>query len=408
MRKGTTRSYLETYHTLFAKICVISVVYIFFYYSYIGLISPVTPGDSTGYHIPIAKSILDGSFLYPRSPEFMVNPVMFYPGSSEAILSVFILLHIPLNLYNIFALGLLFISCLFLGTRFFRQRSSAVIFATAVISLPLMTQWVITQFVDYWFAVFFVVILFLLQAPRKSLKYIFLLGIASGFLIGTKYSGPFTLAILFFVYYKEIYRIVSLRTVTVFGVVAFVSGGFWYLRNLIFTGNPYFPQNLLATDKDFLKFKVFDSMIEHPYMMFDALLHQYAAWSFVALIVPIVFYVTYAKLDRTVRLSLVKLMIVSLLCFVVFGILPSEPGSYTHYISTYRYSMTMFIPLMLMLFIFAELYKQYVLLYMYVFVTMLTFPQLSHHPKLIFLFLPVTYIIAIYPRLTGRYIQKYL
>lgn len=398
----------ETYHTFFAKVCLVIVCYGFLYFSYLALISPISRGDSTGYHIPIAESILDGSFLNPTTPSYGVNPVKFYPGSSEAILSVFMLLHIPLNLFNILALFSLFVSCFLLGKQFFHERPLAVIFASTVVTLPIMTQWVITQFVDYWFAVFFVLLLFLLQKPEKTVKYALFLGVCSGFLIGTKYSGPFVLAILLGVYYKRILAVFSVRFVFIFSCMTFLCGGFWYLRNVLFTGNPYFPQNLFTPDKDFLRFKVFDAIINHPTLMFDAILNQYAAWTFAVGIVPLLLIFVWKRLNRQYQDTLLKLLFMVIGSGIVFAILPSEPGSYTHYISSYRYSLTAFIPLILMAFLLGVTFKKYVFLYLFVFITMLSIPQISFHPKLVFFLVPVAYIIAVYPKGIGRYIKKYV
>src|SRR4051812_37270080 len=103
---GTSRIHL------LAQIACIILLFVFVNYLYIGFVTPPTPGDAIDYHIPIAKSILDGSFLHlpAGSP-----PKWYFPGSSNAILSVFILLGIPLGLYGVLAWISFLIAAYFLG-----------------------------------------------------------------------------------------------------------------------------------------------------------------------------------------------------------------------------------------------------------------------------------------------------
>jgi len=80
---------------LLANVCLLIALYYFIHFTYIGVLQPIPVlGDSWDYHIPIAHTILDGNFLH--SSDFRI-PQWYYPGSSEAINSLFILIHIPLT-----------------------------------------------------------------------------------------------------------------------------------------------------------------------------------------------------------------------------------------------------------------------------------------------------------------------
>src|SRR6185437_4487196 len=101
------------------NIGIIIALFYFTYYTYYGITHPIpAPGDSWDYHIPIAQSILNGSFF--TLPHVTI-PQRFYPGSSEAINSLLILLHIPLTLSNILAMIVLFF-CLYKLARCFRLK----------------------------------------------------------------------------------------------------------------------------------------------------------------------------------------------------------------------------------------------------------------------------------------------
>ena len=60
-------------------------------------------GDSLNYHIPIAKNILSGNIIFQKN---IIEIEQWYPGATEVILGLFILLHIPLNLFNVLAIAI--------------------------------------------------------------------------------------------------------------------------------------------------------------------------------------------------------------------------------------------------------------------------------------------------------------
>src|SRR5258706_12306525 len=105
-----------------AKVSLIILLYVIVYYFLAGLVSKPFEGDSLQYHIPTAKAILEGKvFSYPK-PNLYGS---YYPAAAETILSFFILLHIPLNLFNVLAIVLLFFTCLSLGLAYGLKKVTA-------------------------------------------------------------------------------------------------------------------------------------------------------------------------------------------------------------------------------------------------------------------------------------------
>src|SRR5687768_8435702 len=98
--------------TLFAKLAILLFLYLFLNFFYDGLFSVPSEGDSIAYHIPIAESIRNGSVLSPSRDGYALG---FYPGAAELILSLFMTMSVPLNLYNVLAWVILAYLCFRLG-----------------------------------------------------------------------------------------------------------------------------------------------------------------------------------------------------------------------------------------------------------------------------------------------------
>src|SRR3989344_5333773 len=127
---------------IFARIGLLIFLYLVFYHVYVGILNPITaPGDSWDYHIPISKSILNGSFLDPSNFTTKQYFPQLNPGSSEVFNSVLIFLNIPLTLSNILASVVLFFCCFALGRRFRLSYYSALLFASTIGTLTAVTRW---------------------------------------------------------------------------------------------------------------------------------------------------------------------------------------------------------------------------------------------------------------------------
>ena len=127
---------------------------LFGYFAFQAVNSIPSEYDSITYHIPLAKSILNGRIFYPDKLHF---PNSTFPAASELILALLLFFHIPLNLFNIIA-WIVLIYLLFRLGNAYKLKQSTYIFVLSIITLPTIVRLLLTQTVDVWFAVFFVII----------------------------------------------------------------------------------------------------------------------------------------------------------------------------------------------------------------------------------------------------------
>lgn len=377
-----------------SKICLLFFLYFVVSYFYIGITTIPREGDSLGYHIPLAKSFLDGRILDPHN--IVAAPFLKYsPASSEGILSLFYLLHIPPNLYNVLGVILFFFSLLYLAKKFGLNREISAVFATGIATLTGIVRWMDTQIIDIYLALFFVMGLALLQKPERKISYFLKLGFFIGMLIGSKYTGLLFAFVLLLIYAKKILKFISLKNVTFFAVPVLLFGGAWYLRNYFVTGNPLYPQGFLFfkdAGYDILEFQVGSVVVSSLYGFFgtvNALISEYMVW---VLSVPIVLFFiarTFLKKDLKLPRGLVALTIVGVLNLIIYTFLPSDNKDHIM-VSVLRYSYPAFIPFILGLFLLAEKFKKAIPISIVALGNMMWvgFPVV-YNPKLIFIYLPI-------------------
>jgi hypothetical protein len=371
------------------KVAVVIVFYYLTYHLYVGMKNPVPAlGDSWDYHIPISQSILDGRFL--TAPDFLMRQ-WYYPGSAEAINSILIALAIPLTLSNILATLVLCVSLYELGKIFDLKRLYSLLFALTFVTLNVVVRWLNAVSIDVWMAVFFVWAIILLEKKQKTLKYFLKLGFVSGMIIGTKYTGVLTLAMLFIFYIRKIYPIFNLKRIAVFFLPFSVFGLFWYVRNYLFTGNPFYPLPVLSFPghEIFSGFRIWSITLGYPIEMFDSVFAEYKLWMFsVVIAVAFLIYKFVIKKDYGID-NISKLYLLGLANLLLYL---QYPTSYEPWImvSSLRYSYTAFIPLILGVFLQAREIKKEVLLGYISLSSMMVVTSLAYHPKLIFIYLPLS------------------
>lgn len=364
-------------------------IYLLIYHLFIGITTKPIEGDSIGYHIPIAKSIINqGVAVRPE------NLLHYYPSATEVILSLFIFFKVPLNLYNVLALVFLFLGCWKLGLVYGLKKRFSVIFAASVSTLPVIVRWIPTQVVDIWVAVFFVFSLILLQNVRKGTAYFLTLGFLMGMLLGSKYSGPFFGLGLLIFFGKNIWNNLSLKRLAAFALPVFTFGVFWYVRNWYFTGNPIYPQGFLSFKGDpgwpSNLLMVWQAIAYYPKEMLDALFSEYLIW-------PILILISLAW----GRLINNKFVLVGIFNLVVFLFLPSF-NTYNVMVSNFRFSYPAFIPLILGVFLAGAKFKKEGEVSLLALTNMVVLSQLSYHPKLLLLMLPVLLFVIKYGEGKGK------
>jgi hypothetical protein len=376
-----------------AQISIFIFLYYIVYYTYLGLIHPIPAlGDSWDYHIPISQSILDGSFLHPPTGKKVIIG-RYFPGSSEAINSLLILLHIPLTLSNIFAVIVLFFVCFKLGLIFHLRYYFALLFASTIATLNLLVRWYNAVSIDIWIGVFFVLGIILLERPHKKTKYFLQLGFVLGMLIGSKYTGCYFVLLLIIMYYKNILSNINFRNIVVFFIPFSFFGLFWYIRNYIFMHNPFYPLPVAGfKGVNYYQDSIFKELIKNPYMIFNAVFGEYNIW-LLLICIAICFFI-YKKLSKKQikvfginRLFLIG--IANLLLYLTF------PTGHQPWImvSSLRYSYPTFIPLILWVFLLMSYYKKEKLLGFISIANMPMVLSMAYYPKLTLIYIPLGFLV---------------
>ena len=374
------------YLQIFANICVVLASYYLIYYVYLGLVSPIPQaGDSFDYHIPIAKSIIEGSFLDASS---FTKYSHFYPGTSEVVNSLFILFNIPLTLSNILASVILAISCYFLGRTYNLGKDSSIIFAASIFTLNAVLRWMNAVNVDIWIGVYFVLSLILLKNPKKTILYFLKLGAVFGLLIGSKYSAILLLITLFVFYFKDLVKFINIKNAISFLIPFSFLGVFWYFRNYLATGNPFYPTPLFGLPgKDvFNGTTILSVTLKAPIDMLNALFSEYKLWALTLIAAPLILFKEKKITDTT------KLLLLGLTMFILFLFFPTDNHTWIM-VSSFRYSYPVFIPLILGIFLYFKDLKKMEWLSYFVIANMLGVFSISYQPKLILIFLPLALLL---------------
>jgi hypothetical protein len=371
-----------------AKVVFILFLFLLCYFFYTGITSIPSEGDSLGYHIPIAQSIISGHIMHPNYSLNYPMDRVYFPSASEVILVVFMFFHMPLNLYNVFALICLFFSGIYLSRKVGLARSYSLVFAITICTLNAVLRWVNAQTVDIWLAIFFMMSLGMMLKPEKSLAYFLKLGVFVGFLFGTKYSGSAFATVLLIIFAKDLFAKINFRRVIVFLIPFSFLGLFWYFRNFIITGNPIYPEHFLFFKGiQYSTVNILDAFLHSPIQMLNAMFLEYRIWSFALLLVPICILFAFAKkkkLDKTILI----LFLIGTISFILFLFFPSAYQD-NIYISNYRLAYPSYIIAILVVFLFAKNNKKEELLSIVAVSNMFLLPTLTTLPKLTLIYIPL-------------------
>jgi hypothetical protein len=262
-------------------------------------------------------------------------------------------------------------------------------------------RWALSQTIDVWLASFFGLSLILLQTPKKTYKYFLFLGFALGMLFGSKYTGPAFAFFLLLFFGKKILKILNFKRFLAFLATFIPLGLFWYIRNYILTGDPYFPQSIpffKGVPWHILDYPVWKIIFLTPntiIVWLQAFISEYTVWCLALITVPVVYFMTKKHLNIVLRSQIFKLMLLALFCLVVYLFLPSGP--YPNLITSgFRYTYPAFVCLILAVFLFAKIFAKEEILGIIAVTNMLIMPELSYHPKILIALIPVA-IAIFYP-----------
>lgn len=388
-----------------SRLSIIIFTYLIIVFGIHGLTDSYREGDSINYHIPIANAILDFNFIDPsliQGAPFLI----FQPGVNQGVLAGLMLVGLPINVFNVIGLIFLFIVCIYVARRFDLERNLSIVFAGSVVTLHVMLRWINTQIIDIWMLIWFLLILGLLQKIENNPKYYFILGLTSGLLIGSKYTGPFFLLIIFIFYISKLISNLNIKNLVAFIIPFTVIGVSWYVRNYYFAGNPLYPEPFLffKGDESFgiLETRVWETTILRGYIginfFVDALISEFTLWT-IAIFAPFLLFIKEIRRNKPLK----TLILIGSLNLILFAFLPSD-RFYNIVVSVFRYSLPAFIALILALFLAAQQYKKEMHIALFAMTNFLFLSQIQYRPKLVIIMLPIIFILF-FPEETKRFVR---
>lgn len=353
-------------------------------------------GDSLNYHIPIAQNILNGNILFQEN---IVNIERWYPGASEIILAMFIFFGIPLNLFNVFSIFMFFIVLFKLGQTYLKNNDLSLIFSSSIASTYGVLRLIHTQNIDIWMAIYFLILILLLEKPTNKLTYFLKLGLFSGLLIGSKYIGPFYFLILFIFYIKDLIKYINFKTILCFMLPFFILGGSWYIRNYFLTGSPVYPQSVLffkgLSDWDsYLSVPMWKAILTTPKLMVDAFIQELMFWPIIFSLIPLL--IIYIKKVKKINVdeNVKKFLKISLTLFIVYLFLPYD-NKYLGMVLSIRYVFNIFTLLTLSSFLLFKYLRQEIGISIIVLANSFVIYLHPYHPKILFIYMPFVFLILI-------------
>lgn len=388
------------------NIAIIIALYYLSYHIYNGILNPSPPlGDSWDYHIPIAYTIIDGSFLHPK--DFLMHQ-WYYPGSAELLNVILILTGVPLSFSNLIATIVLFFTLFKLGRVFDLEKYYSILFALSFVTLNVVVRWLNFALVDVWVSVFFIFAIILLENPQKNISYFLKLGFVLGMLIGSKYTAAIFILPLLVIYFPKLFKAINLKNIFFFFIPFTIFGLFWYIRNYIYTGNPFFPLVFLnfPAVEIFANYRVWSVFLMHPVTMLDSFFAEFKLWSFS---LPFAFgylIFKYLKIKDYRFDNISKLFILGIVNFLFFLNFPTSEEPWIM-VSSFRYSYPAFIMLFLAIFLLAKKHKREELLGYFVIGNMIFVTSLYYYPKLILFYFPTAIFIIWYLNKKNNSLAKF-
>lgn len=311
-----------------------------FYFGLLGFTTGPWEGDSLAYHLPLANELLKGNFGNYS------NLLYYYPASVHVVLAGFIFLHLPLQLFNVVGLVLLFASIYWLGRRLNLHESNAVIFGVCIALLTPMARLITTQTVDIYLAAIYAALLGLLLKPQKSWHYFGLVGLFSGLLVGAKYTGPLFLAVLVMVFFWSIKKFITKKYLLLVAGSTILFGGVWYLRNWLWQGDPIYPAH--HPSFTWVNWHTWQTIFQSQggaWYFIESLLSEYLFWPVLGL------FAIYLSLRKKLDPVENKLLLLFLGNFSIHLLIPA---SINNVLSDLRYALPTFICLLAAIFVYMQ------------------------------------------------------
>ena len=340
---------------------------------------------------------MSGNFIVQEN---IVNIERWYPGASEIILSLFIFIGIPLNLFNILAIIILAIVLYKLGRMFLGSKDLSIIYSMSIVTLYGVFRLSNTQNIDIWFAIYFILLLMFLENPKQTLLYFFKIGILSGMLVGSKYTGPIFFLVLCIFYLKPLIKYLKIKNVIVFLIPFFILGAFWYIRNLILTGSPVYPQSIffftgLEGWKSYLTVPIWKAFLSTPLMMVNAYISEMMLWPFLFVLIPFLLKILKNRTISKYKKINNKILFIPIICFIAYLFFPYD-NKYEGMVLSVRYIFIVISLFSLYFFILVKNLKIDKLISTLLLFSIIPFFLNPYRPKLIYVYEPIVFLISFY------------
>jgi 4-amino-4-deoxy-L-arabinose transferase-like glycosyltransferase len=220
------------------------------------LVTPVTHVDVVSFHLPGVARWIQGGSLWQVDQLFPEHVTAFYPNNGDALLLSVVLPWREVafaRLLPILFLGLAALAVYACVRRLGSSRPTAALAGAALMALPATLIYALEGMPDAMMLFGFAVgILFLLRyRDSAASRDLVLAGLGLGLAFGTKWYGLTTTAAVFVVWVgarllaHDAWKRVARDGLVLLALIA-VASGTWFVRNLVETGNPIFPQEVGA------------------------------------------------------------------------------------------------------------------------------------------------------------------
>ncbi|MCY9664835.1 glycosyltransferase family 39 protein [Paenibacillus alginolyticus] len=197
---------------------------------------PATRWDDISYHLPIAQSLLIHHKIIFQ--EFIRYPV--FPINGEIFFSIGLALNQQTaQLMSWLALFLLSLGCFCIVERKFSKIYGLLSYLLLLSNIIILILGTI-NYIDIVLSLFLTagILAFVKYIDENNTKWIYLSGIFLGTAIGVKYTAAI-ICLLMCIILFTITR--NYKLLFKYGVLISIIGIPWYIRNLIYTGNPVWP-----------------------------------------------------------------------------------------------------------------------------------------------------------------------
>jgi len=217
--------------------------------------------DTLWFHLPLVAEWIKNHSIAPVAS---IGIGRAYPGARETILTW---LSFPLTSENLALFFLVEVPAIFsaiyaICREFNVSQTAALSAASLFLSSPEISMWAATQKNDLFLAVTFLLVLFFMVRSLRtgSIRYSVFAGLAGGLLCAAKFSGPIYAGVLGVMFVGALVLrnketsacrqpANDTEAAILMSLLAVVIAAPWYVRNVIYFANPFYPKRLALFGK---------------------------------------------------------------------------------------------------------------------------------------------------------------